>query len=184
MEPTDWWAGKSGEAYTQRNRVDWRKREMFWAGMLASMSTIRSLYEVGCNAGWNLSAIEAVRRDVKCSGCDVNSTAVAQAKAAGLNVICGPAIQCLSKYPTYDLVFTSGGLSKYPIYDLVFTSGVLIQRGKALLRSEFRSIYQYIGRPQNLLINSSSRHRIDSWPPGSPCRPQRPNNCRSMRCAS
>ena len=49
-------------------------------------------------------------------GCDVNPIAVAQARAAGLDVFQGDALEALSSFPnpTFDLVFTAGVLIHIP----------------------------------------------------------------------
>ena len=98
------WAGEFGNQYTARNRVDWRARIPFWRHIL-DMTGARSVYEVGCNAGWNLSAIKRAYQDVQCYGSDVNGEALYQAERAGLTVYqepCNP-WRC-------ELVFTAGVL--------------------------------------------------------------------------
>ena len=125
MDPSDWWANDGGREYTARNRVDWRKRVVFMRELIHSLRDVRSVYEVGCNAGWNLSAL--VDCYATLAGCDINHVAVGQAKAAGLDVTCGTAIQCLPKNPTYDLVFTSGVLIHIPPVALESVMRAIIQ---------------------------------------------------------
>ena len=55
----DFWSGEFGEEYLKRNRVDWRKRIPFWKDVI-DMTGARSVFELGCNAGWNLSAISGL----------------------------------------------------------------------------------------------------------------------------
>lgn len=106
-EQEQFWAGEFGDAYTQRNRVDWRARVPFWREMI-DRTGARSVYEVGCGAGWNLSAIKRAYPDVNVQGCDINTLAIEQADAA-LNAI------------------LDRKLLEYPIRaELVFTAGVLI----------------------------------------------------------
>lgn len=102
-EQEEFWAGGFGNEYTTRNRVDWRSRIPFWSAMI-ELTGARSVYEFGCNAGWNLSAIRRAFPDVQVYGCDINETAVRQAMAAGIN----PAIG--SQIATAELVFTAGVL--------------------------------------------------------------------------
>lgn len=109
-EQSKWWAGPAGEAYTARNRVAWEKRIPFWT-RITNRTQPRSVYEVGCNAGWNLSCLRHFRRQGY--GCDVNPVAVGQARAAGLDVYQGDALEALANFP-------------HPTFDLVFTCGVLI----------------------------------------------------------
>jgi SAM-dependent methyltransferase len=82
----DWWAGDGGNLYTARNRVDWQKRARFWREIV-TMIAPKSVFEVGCNAGWNLSAIRLVNSEINVEGCDINASAVNQARACGLNVL-------------------------------------------------------------------------------------------------
>src|SRR5258708_33114652 len=81
-EQEQFWSGTFGDEYTKRNRVDWRARIPFWHDIM-KFTGARSVYEVGCGAGWNLSAIEeASPHKVKLSGCEINSVAARQAKYA------------------------------------------------------------------------------------------------------
>jgi predicted O-methyltransferase YrrM len=84
-EQEQFWAGEFGNEYTNRNRVDWRQRIPFWKTMIEETG-VRSAFEFGANAGWNLSAIQRAYPDVHVYGADINETAVWQAKAAGLDV--------------------------------------------------------------------------------------------------
>ena len=97
------WAGEFGTAYTARNRVDWRARIPFWR-MIMELTGARSVFELGCNAGWNLSAIRAVSPHAQLYGSDVNPVALQQARIAGHEVI------DLPPEPWFDLVFTAGVL--------------------------------------------------------------------------
>ena len=98
------WAGEFGDEYLARNRVDWRARIPFWKAMIDATGA-RSVYEFGCNAGWNLSAIRRAYPDVVCSGCDINESAIRQAIRAGLEVDDSP-----SALGKSELVFTAGVL--------------------------------------------------------------------------
>ena len=125
MDPIKWWRGTGGNEYTVRNRVDWRLREAFWSNMMRlTHQQVRSVFEVGCNAGWNLSAIGS---SATCGGCDVNEVAVDQALAAGLHVDVGTALKVLPLYPVYDLVFTCGVLIHQPTRALNATMRAIIQ---------------------------------------------------------
>lgn len=80
------WSGDFGNAYTARNRVDWRKRAPFWRGVLDKTGA-RSVFELGCNAGWNLSAILRAEPQARVYGWDVNEDARAQADLAGISTV-------------------------------------------------------------------------------------------------
>lgn len=109
------WSGPFGDEYTARNRVDWRKRVPFWRGIIEQTGA-RSVYEVGCNAGFNLSAIRRSSPDVAVAGHDINKRAAAQAGYANLQVICEPNMTWMSS--AYELVFTAGVLIHTAPHDL------------------------------------------------------------------
>lgn len=106
-EQETWWAGEAGNAYTARNRVDWRARIPFWHDIM-KFTGARSVLELGCNAGWNLSAIADISK-ASLVGCEINKEAIQLAQAAGLQIF-------------------EGGIDAawFTKYELVFTSGVLI----------------------------------------------------------
>lgn len=109
-EQERFWEGGFGDEYTLRNQVDWGARVPFWRSIL-DVTQARSVIEVGCNAGWNLSAIAAIDTTVIAGGIDVNESAVTQARARGLFATVGKAAQLRHTYPLgADLVFTSGVL--------------------------------------------------------------------------
>lgn len=86
MNQTEYfWSGEFGDEYTSRNKVDWRARIPFWKTMVVDTGA-RSFFELGCNAGWNLSAISRVDPQARVMGCDVNVNAVTQGIHAGLNI--------------------------------------------------------------------------------------------------
>lgn len=103
------WSSEFGNDYTNRNQVDWHLRMPFWK-MIEERTGARSYFEMGCNAGWNLSAIRRQFPDVIVVGNDINEQAAMQAHMAGLNVV-------------NSLYFTEEVCGKF---ELVFTAGVLI----------------------------------------------------------
>ena len=132
MNPRDEWAGDFGQEYLDRNRVNWRARTPFWANALLGRMGAwpRSIHEVGCNAGWNLSAIQRIDHDINLTGHDINEEAIQQAQEAGLNV------------------WMEGAASNSRNADLVFTAGVLIHIPPAELHAMMQSIidrsYRYV----------------------------------------
>lgn len=112
---TEWWSGAGGDAYTQRNRVDWRARIPFWKRIL-DLTGARSVYEFGCNAGYNLSAIRRAYPDLECFGFDVNRAAVEEARIAGLAAYHAHEIE---SFPTKgEIAFTAGVLIHVAPLDL------------------------------------------------------------------
>ena len=75
MSTAEFWAGEFGSDYTARNRVDWRKRIPFWREVI-ELTGARSVFEFGCNAGWNLSSIRRIERDVQSYGREINGGAL------------------------------------------------------------------------------------------------------------
>ena len=85
------------------------------------------MYEVGCNAGWNLSAIRRASPDVALHGVEVNGRAYRQARAAGIvGLHNAPALEILRFYESE--------------FDLVFTAGVLIHVAPAEIEATMRAI--------------------------------------------
>jgi pseudaminic acid biosynthesis-associated methylase len=127
MNPQEqFWSGEFGDEYTHRNRVDWMKRVPFWRRIMAQTEA-RSVLDVGCNAGWNLHAINvADRPTVVAVGIDVNDRAVAEARRKGLHTVLGS---------IYDI-----GALYFETFDLVCTSGVLIHVAPAELEAAMRNV--------------------------------------------
>ena len=103
------WAGEFGNDYLKRNQVQWQMRLSFWSKMIARTGA-RSYFEMGANAGWNLSAIRAIDRCATVHGNDINTAACEQAQKAGLHVV-------------NLLDFNAACPGKY---EMTFTAGVLI----------------------------------------------------------
>lgn len=118
------WAGDFGTAYTQRNRVDWSARVPFWEDIVLWLN-LRSVLEVGCNAGWNLSAINSIDNTIAIEGVEINATAASQARKKNFTVheMPGRDIGSLDKH---DLVFTSGVLIHVPPADLAPTMKAIV----------------------------------------------------------
>lgn len=102
------WKGEFGDEYHQRNQVDWQRRIPFWRGMMFRTGA-RSVLELGCGPGWNLSAIHRTCPDVIVGGVEINPGAIRHANRAGLDV--GP--DSLGELEA-DLVFTVGCLIHIP----------------------------------------------------------------------
>jgi pseudaminic acid biosynthesis-associated methylase len=99
------WAGEFGDEYTRRNQVDWRARIPFWQEIMHRTGA-RSAFEVGCNAGWNLSAIRAASSLTTVVGTDINVRACEQAAVAGLTVFNQLDFTAVPRKA--ELVFTAG----------------------------------------------------------------------------
>ena len=128
MSEVSLWQGEFGDAYTERNRVDWKSRIPFWASIL-KLSRARSVLEVGCNAGWNLRALREVDTAIKLRGIDINDRALSEARVAGLDVEhCVGAD--LKSTDCFDLVLSAGFLIHVPSRDLDQTLRAIIDASK------------------------------------------------------
>lgn len=123
-DTVEFWAGEFGEEYTRRNRVDWRARILFW-DRLIQKTGVRSVYEVGCNAGWNLSAIRAVDQNIALAGNEINLKAQSQALACDFDVHTQP-IQEMYFDEEFELVFTSGVLIHLDLESLQETVAAIV----------------------------------------------------------
>jgi len=121
MSTAEFWKGDFGESYTARNRVDWRRRIPFWRDVM-ELTGARSVFEFGCNSGWNLSAIKRSYHDVQTYGVDVNDVALQQAELAGHSVDRagdGPVLE--HEHNAFDLTFTAGVLIHIAPEDILET---------------------------------------------------------------
>ena len=128
----EFWSGVDGDAYTERNRINFMDRVPFWTKIL-NLCAPASVLDVGCNAGWNMEAIEyasiAIDKPCVTRGCDINPRAVAEARAKGLNAY---ALQA----EAINRMFGNGS------HEMVVTSGVLIHVPPAKLSGVMNAIVQ------------------------------------------
>lgn len=139
MKPTDHWSSTFGNAYHDRNRVDFRARIPFWQSAI-EFCTPASVFELGCGPGWNLRAIHACSPNTMLHGADVNAQAVNEARAAGLEAQHIGAHGIAGLYPagSMDLVATAGCLIHIPPADLERTMRDLIDlAGRFVLAIEY-----------------------------------------------
>ena len=91
MKTEEFWAGKFGNEYLERNQVNWQERAPFWQSAVEYCAPATAL-EVGCNRGHNLQAIQSVDSSIELYGVDVNATAVEEARQQGFEVQCTSAV--------------------------------------------------------------------------------------------
>ena len=127
MDTKEFWEGEGGDEYTKRTRVDWRARIPFWK-MILDGTGARSVFEFGCNAGYNLTAIQAHNgfyKSPEVYGSDVNNGALEQARMAGINAYLSDddynVLPC-------ELAFTAGVLIHIPPEDLFRTMKKIISK--------------------------------------------------------
>lgn len=115
-EQAEFWTSDFGNEYTSRNRVDWRARIPFWDGIIQRYG-IRSVFELGTNAGWNFSAIKHSVNgyNVGLQGVEINEQARRQASSAGhKSIVDGNFPDDFMMLPAHELTYTSGVLIHIP----------------------------------------------------------------------
>jgi pseudaminic acid biosynthesis-associated methylase len=106
------WQGEFGNAYTDRNVIDWRVRAPAFKEALDGFAIHRVL-EVGCNRGHNLCALaEILAEDAEIFGIEPNAHALAVARTASgkINAISGNVFDLPFKDAYFDLALTVGVL--------------------------------------------------------------------------
>ena len=124
-EPAQQWAGTFGDAYHERNQVDWEKRVPFWRDIM-SKTRADSVLELGCGPGWNLAAINKVAPGTLLGGIEINPYAAAVAErevgATMLDELMDP-----RDAEPFDLTFTAGCLIHIPPADIQETMAGLVR---------------------------------------------------------
>jgi pseudaminic acid biosynthesis-associated methylase len=104
------WEGAFGADYTARNQDLSEERLPFFSKLLALMSNVQTVCELGSNRGENLSALQRLRPDLRLTGVEINLAAVERLQAiSGVEAV-QSSIQDFAPRQQYDLVFTSGVL--------------------------------------------------------------------------
>jgi len=114
------WASEFGQAYTDRNIVDWRIRLPAFRQIVGGLD-IKRVLEVGCNRGHNLVALNMILGDsVEIVGIEPNPYAldIARASSQKIRVLPGNVYDLPFKNEYFDLVFTSGVLIHIPLENL------------------------------------------------------------------
>ncbi len=104
------WKGEFGEKYITRN-IDSKllsSNISFFSKVLSSMGGIKSVLELGCNAGMNLKAIKALNQNVGLTGVDINEMALSEVDKWGGAKTVVSSILDLKIKAKYDLTFTKG----------------------------------------------------------------------------
>jgi pseudaminic acid biosynthesis-associated methylase len=113
------WSGDFGDAYVDRNAGVAAHREPFWRSILGEFPA-RTVLEVGCNLGGNLTWIGKIVEPASVYGVDVNVKALATLRQTSPRV--NPVFAVARELPFRDRWF-----------DLTFTMGVLIHQPPEVL---------------------------------------------------
>ena len=98
------WEGDLGDDYTRRN-LEVADRSAFFETL--SEYGLENIFELGCNVGANLEAIEKSLMSYVC-GCDVNELALEIAAEKGLSVYRDDATNLSCPNDRFEMVFTCG----------------------------------------------------------------------------
>lgn len=131
------WAGEFGNQYTERNAEAGGARGPFWGGLLAR-HPVRSVLEIGCNAGANLQWLTRLVSTV--GGVDVNERALKDLLVRKISpeaYVVDPARTILARASITGTLPTK--ITDQP-WDLVFTCGVLIHIAPADLANALQEI--------------------------------------------
>lgn len=179
METEEFWKGDFGNAYIERNQIDYRTRMDFFREVL-TLTNAANVLEVGCNKGHNLQALGAVSPWIELAGCDINATAAELAQKAmpeafieniGANELDQFGIK-------FDLVFTAGLLIHIPPEALKTVMQAIIDASeKYVLAVEYEASQEeeipYRGhegklwrRPFGKLYEDMGLKLVKSWPAG------------------
>lgn len=108
------WAGDFGDQYIERNTDAGSGRRTFWEAQIGKLGA-RSVLEVGCNIGGNLTWLAHLLGPENVAGVDVNKKALALLR---------------ERVPGVDARVARGGQLPFEdeAFDLAFTMGVLIHQ--------------------------------------------------------
>ena len=162
----DAWRGAFGDAYTDRNDVDWRSRFQAWRTMLADLE-IQSILEVGSNKGANLRALREMNPSWLLLGLEPNAYArdIASTPTVDGNASCLPFPAC-----SFDLVFTAGLLIHIPPDELDRVLGQLHRVARRyLLAIEYQAeketaVTGYHGRDDMLWKRPFNQEYLSRFP--------------------
>jgi len=136
-EQEQFWAGKFGEDYIQRNKskILLAANLNLFSDIFKQTTKIESVLELGANIGMNILAINNLLPEAKTSAVEINPIAFNELKG----ICTGEAF--LSSILDFDLNCNSQ-------YDFVFTKGVLIH----ICPDELNKVYEIIYKASNKYI--------------------------------
>lgn len=122
------WAGDFGLEYTERNNNDLIPNNVNLFKKILNNISINSLFEIGCNRGLNLEAINLINNKILLNGLEINKNAYELLNNSKL---------CKKLYNLS--IFDFNEKEKY---DLVFTKGVLIHINPEKLDEVYKKMYE------------------------------------------
>ena len=130
-EQEAFWSGSFGNAYTDRNDGDTvtRSNLLFWSSILRRTGPISSCFEIGCNKGLNLDAIQTLLPACKTYGLEINSYAAKECSGKGHHVFQGT------------ILAPPPATGSHGMADLSIASGVLIHINPNNLATAYDLLY-------------------------------------------
>lgn len=115
----DAWSGEFGDAYTDRNTVNWLTRLTAWQEMTGDL-TLSQVLEVGCNRGHNLQCLAEIFPQAIIAGIEPNARSLAGSTYDKRNIATVNCAVYETPYPdaSFDLVFTAAVLIHIPAESL------------------------------------------------------------------
>jgi len=128
-EQEAFWAGEFGDAYRERCALEpalVAARTACMARMLAKAAPVESAFEIGCNIGLNLVALNRVSPGTELEAIEINEGAAKQAHELGIANITQTSVLDFTPSRTYDLAMICGVLIHLnpdvlpQVYDVLF----------------------------------------------------------------
>lgn len=112
-EQEKFWKSEFGDQYIERNKSAklLAANLHFFSRILACTNHIDTIFEIGCNVGMNLNALQLLLPQSKLSGVEINKAAADEAvKLTNVKSIINDSVSNITSKISYDLVFTKGVL--------------------------------------------------------------------------
>jgi spore coat polysaccharide biosynthesis protein SpsF len=123
----EFWISQFGDEYTDRNNDFLLKNNINLFEKILKKININSLFEIGCNRGLNLEAINNINKDISLYGLEINKKAYDIIKEKNICKEC------------FNISINDFSISEK--YDLVLTKGVLIHLNPEKLDSTYQKMY-------------------------------------------
>jgi pseudaminic acid biosynthesis-associated methylase len=103
-----YWAGKSGNDYIERNKVYWKEASAiaFFSEIFSRTSSVKSVFEFGANIGLNLKAIHQLIPEIALAALEINAEAVKKLEELGYVITIHDSALNHEVSSTYDFVLS------------------------------------------------------------------------------
>lgn len=171
IEQLNTWQGDFGKAYTDRNAVEWKKRQPAFQNMIGDLD-IHKILEVGCNRGHNLITLsQIIQNNPELVGLEPNPYAldIARQTSTQIGVLQGNAYDQPFKDDYFDLVFTANVLIHIPLENLSAVLGEIYRVSKRYILAveyyaEEETVIHYRGHDNLLWKRNFLKHYQDQFP--------------------